>query len=62
MRDKDVRKFIDDADPLNNFKKRGFGNEAYRGRDGRNQGNNRAGKSYEQVLREKELARKAFRS
>lgn len=59
MRDKDIRKFIDDADPLNNFKKRGFVN-GVQGSRGSNAGGPRKGTSYEQALKEAKLARQSF--
>lgn len=58
MRDKDVRKFIDDADPLNNFK-RGDNNGVY-GRGNGYAGNTPKGTSYEQAIAEAERARKSF--
>ncbi len=62
MRDKDVRKFIDDAEPLNNFldgsyKKHGEGLREYRGRNAAGYG---TGTSYEQQIREAELGNRVF--
>ncbi|WP_080875576.1 hypothetical protein [Oceanobacillus timonensis] len=58
MRDKDVRKFIDEAEPLNNFAKRGANYNATSGNG--NTGSNGSGGSYEQAKRELELANRAF--
>lgn len=58
MRDKDVRRFIDDAEPLSNFAMRGANYNAapWNG----NTGSNGPGKSYEQANKELELANRAF--
>lgn len=59
MRDKDIRKFIDDADPLNNFLERGFKNNGIHGhRDGNAVGSGESS-SYEQAMRELEAAKRA---
>ncbi|WP_244445103.1 replication protein [Oceanobacillus jeddahense] len=58
MRDKDVRRFIDDAEPLNNFAKRGANYNAAPWNS--NTGSNGTGESYEQAKRELELANRAF--
>jgi len=59
MRDKDVRKFIDDADPLTNFKKRGA-SDGVRGYRNSNARGSKAGTSYERAIQEVETARRAF--
>lgn len=59
MRDKDVRKFIDDADPFNNFREGGRNNGVHESR-GSNAGHYGKGTSYEQAMREADHARRAF--
>ncbi|MEN1968989.1 phage replisome organizer N-terminal domain-containing protein [Lentibacillus sp. N15] len=59
MRDKDIRKFIDDADPLNNFLERGFKNNGVHGHRNGHAGSASAGTSYEQAMRELDAAKRA---
>jgi len=60
MRDKDVRKFINDADPLNNFKRNDINVTPIHGHRNGYAGSNGKGTSYEQAIREAELARRTF--
>ncbi|WP_077317604.1 helix-turn-helix domain-containing protein [Virgibacillus proomii] len=62
MRDKDVRKFIDDAEPLKNFAKRGVNNDGgfYQHRASNTRGNGKS-TSYEQAKQELAAAEQAFR-
>ncbi len=60
MRDKDVRKFINDADPLVNFKRSDFNDNRIRTSRGSDARGNREGTSYEQAIQEAERARRSF--
>lgn len=62
MRDKDVRKFIDDAEPLKNFAKRGVNNDGgfYQHRASNTRSNGKS-TSYEQAKQELAAAEQAFR-
>lgn len=58
MRDKDVRKFIDEADPINNFKNKGVESNASYSRS--HAGSYGKGKSYAEAERERLAAEEAW--